>query len=760
MRRELPLLLAGPILRRSDPTRIHIWVATQEKPNGITASLHYLTKDRPPGPPLRIRQSHETLSLGQYLHASLVMIEPSTDAPIQYGALLGYNLSIEGPSGIRSLDELLSNRLSEICYPGLPLPSFHFHRPGAEPFRFLHGSCRNPNGDGEDALAAADKSLERSSRNASVRDALGDRPAILCLTGDQIYADDLQDELIRIVEALASSLFGFEATVPGYKAGWIEYRREDVEEARRTNEVVWPVPDLSDLEKGLFVVAGPPNDLIKPRYLRPRYDRAPTRFRPSNLPLAVDEDSQKPARRRSFVRAHAGFTTGEHNHLLTLSEYAAMYLLAWNPYVWPRGQARTPSLEAYRRGVGGVRRLLANIPTYMGFDDHEVTDDWNLDMRWREQVRQSIAGRRIIADALAAYFVFQGWGNSPTNFDAAFKRSLVSYVAQRGKYRGDLAHDDAIARSFENAMWDFADWEFATPTRPPVVFLDTRTRRVPDSGSRKYMTKRYIGAKLMSGRALDRMAYVANRAGHRRGQPLILVTPAPVYGYAPAEWVQENVLVPALARGKQAGRYRWDLESWAANPLSTFEFLTCVTEVLRPSYCVILSGDVHYAFTSRAVFTQYFTYWTRKGFTLPLDRPRRVVFLQLTSSSLRYASKDTRELIARKLPLAAFASKLIRSFYDNRWSRMGPQRRKFTVPIEGKNEAVIAEDVSLTMPIDGGALEKLASDMLIGAPPEVIGETNVGIVEVGRSPNMVRHTLLLPVGPDGTLVWVDLDTRH
>jgi phosphodiesterase/alkaline phosphatase D-like protein len=57
--------------------------------------------------------------------------------------------------------------------------------------------------------------------------------------------------------------------------------------------------------------------------------------------------------------------------------------------------------------------VLANVPTYMIFDDHDVTDDWNLTARWRHRVHASPAGRRIVANALAAYWAFQGWGNDP-----------------------------------------------------------------------------------------------------------------------------------------------------------------------------------------------------------------------------------------------------------------------------------------------------------------------------------------------------------
>ena len=43
-------------------------------------------------------------------------------------------------------------------------------------------------------------------------------------------------------------------------------------------------------------------------------------------------------------------------------------------------------VEAWRDAVPKVARALANVPTYMIFDDHEITDDWYLSDRWRERV--------------------------------------------------------------------------------------------------------------------------------------------------------------------------------------------------------------------------------------------------------------------------------------------------------------------------------------------------------------------------------------
>src|SRR5947207_314344 len=88
--------------------------------------------------------------------------------------------------------------------------------------------------------------------------------------------------------------------------------------------------------------------------------------------------------------------------------------------------AERADLDRARVALPAVRRVLANVPAYMIFDDHDVTDDWNLTARWRDRVHASPAGRRIIANALAAYWAFQGWGNDPCRFGAEFRDTILA----------------------------------------------------------------------------------------------------------------------------------------------------------------------------------------------------------------------------------------------------------------------------------------------------------------------------------------------
>ena len=121
-----------------------------------------------------------------------------------------------------------------------------------------------------------------------------------------------------------------------------------------------------------------------------------------------------------------------------------MYLLAWSPVLWParcrssrrtrrssRTSTRTSAEESWdddRANVGlfkaalpQVRRVLANVPSLMIFDDHEITDDWNIDLPWVNTVYASTnkAGRRAVTNGLLAYLLCQHWGNRPAAFTTA-----------------------------------------------------------------------------------------------------------------------------------------------------------------------------------------------------------------------------------------------------------------------------------------------------------------------------------------------------
>ena len=80
-------------------------------------------------------------------------------------------------------------------------------------------------------------------------------------------------------------------------------------------------------------------------------------------------------------------------------------------------------LALFRQDLQDVRRMLANIPSYMIFDDHEVTDDWNMTRDTCKALYGHPLGLRVAQNALVAYSLCQHWGNVPEVFEGTGRRA-------------------------------------------------------------------------------------------------------------------------------------------------------------------------------------------------------------------------------------------------------------------------------------------------------------------------------------------------
>ena len=85
-----------------------------------------------------------------------------------------------------------------------------------------------------------------------------------------------------------------------------------------------------------------------------------------------------------------------------------------NAALWAQEHAL---IEAFVAELHAVRRALAHVPVAMIFDDHDITDDWNLSREWEEVAYGHDFSRRIIGNALLAYAINQAWGNRPEALD-------------------------------------------------------------------------------------------------------------------------------------------------------------------------------------------------------------------------------------------------------------------------------------------------------------------------------------------------------
>ena len=89
----------------------------------------------------------------------------------------------------------------------------------------------------------------------------------------------------------------------------------------------------------------------------------------------------------------------------------------WKKKIRMTLKSEVEAMAEFAIKLPAVSRVLANIPTYMIFDDHEITDDWFITQRWKNQTLGAhILGRDIIRNGLMAYAIFQDWGNAPEEY--------------------------------------------------------------------------------------------------------------------------------------------------------------------------------------------------------------------------------------------------------------------------------------------------------------------------------------------------------
>src|SRR5262245_56234225 len=174
---SLPLILAGPILRRVEPRSVTVWVALRE---ARQVTLHvYRWEEVARAATERLLGSRRTVRLGDRLHVVAVTARaPALSAALDPNDVYCYDLAFtealgvgDGPvadlrsPGVLVPDPAVAPEVERLVYGGLPLPSFVLPAPTLERVRLFHGSCRHPAGVGTDALATLDLVLSSSARD-------------------------------------------------------------------------------------------------------------------------------------------------------------------------------------------------------------------------------------------------------------------------------------------------------------------------------------------------------------------------------------------------------------------------------------------------------------------------------------------------------------------------------------------------------------------------------------------------------------------
>jgi subtilisin family serine protease len=570
---KLPLILAGPIVRRAQPDAVWFWIACSQEITDCTPTIAVYNIDGSLNADLTRRMVLEparpqVVRLGAQLWAALVAARP-TNLTFGDDWIYGYDLAIAHPNATTST----ALTLPDIAYKPFDRPTFQLRSSTED--RIAHGSCRRPGAWGFDASVVFDKWVAREAWVGLK----GKRPSALFLTGDQIYADDVAYPLFLAVRRLASDIFGYDEQLPmPAGAGTISTAQLTVNDWRG-------VPDLSQwiASARARLTRRPPKpagstklDIWDVSHVMDKVPPAGSPGEPSRTPappVVADRD----------VPGRIGFSTEDgQGHLLSFAEFAAMYLLVWSPDLWRRYVHEEPgstdpgtdSLTGFADGARAARRLMANMPTYMLCDDHEITDDWNLDADWAKATDNPMA-RRIISNGLAAYWAFQAWGDAPSQFDTTFISAITGHLNDLSASKGKPG---LTARAFDDIL-HAKYWAFAAPTRPPVLCVDTRTRREFLPNGKTVMSGTNIHAELRK---------LLDGGGFKRGEPVTIVLPTPFLGHRSMFFGQEHVYK------WPRDRYEGDYELYGNNPDQRPDLVLFFRDALNPPALVVLSGDVHH----------------------------------------------------------------------------------------------------------------------------------------------------------------------
>jgi len=638
----IPLVLAGPILRKTTKNEVSVWIALKHQA-AITFNIYEKDGYIPGSSPMATHIG-STIQLGEFLHVALLTIDGLN---LTENTIYHYNLFFDNVQSnispnpwidsssleTTNLDSLNVLKIGTanlddniISYPTNYLPSFVIPPSDLNILKVVHGSCRKSHGGqsakSPDALGALDQMLFISNNDAD------DRPHQLVLTGDQIYSDDVPEVLLFLLEDAAQSLLG-----------WTEE---------------FNIPELlnTDIDR---------NNLI----------------------------SQEAFRLNAISNSNFTSRFGEygHYHLMRLGEFYCNYLFCWSDALWGSelptfqqvrpGQPMTKTVkrllvfnkevklapykkflktkahvDTFLESLPAVRRGLANIPTYMMFDDHEVTDDWFLNLRWCNETLgisgTSFSGnpvaRRIMQNGLSAFAVFQAWGNNPDHFKPQKPgENLLSSLQQINNESGtnqatwlsnsnivlpklvELSAEDSNRLKYR--LKDGFEWRFKIIfEKHQLIGMNTRTRR----GFRKIETQDYPAALLSTQELQDLFAEVdSENPNQAYSEPLVtfLLSPPPVLGNTRAE-AGQRVFIASQNNSRrkddtlETGESKWDAEPWKFNyPAYNDLFL----ELAKLKYVIILSGDVHTATSGLVKF------WDERN---PAD-VKRAIIAQFTASAAK-----------------------------------------------------------------------------------------------------------------------------
>ncbi|EAZ90295.1 alkaline phosphatase D family protein [Crocosphaera chwakensis] len=596
--KNLPLILAGPLLRRTERDRVVVWLALKE-PRTIELEIYETKKQGSViGRPLFTGKS-KTIALGKNLHIATITAQTKGEKPLQPGEIYAYNIYVKGdettayPTARYNLiDDIQVSNYSLSYFPH-QLPTFALSPDNLNQLKIVHGSCRKPHGGGKDTLSCLDNIIQNSAHLAS------ERPHQLFLTGDQIYGDDVADPMLWLAQGVNELLLGWSEALPLMQGTILSTA---LPPGQRSN--------MARIEGGLTAMV-----------------------------------KNKPEKAKS--------------HLFSFGEYAAVYLLAWSPILMPdrlppgnrlfnngkqakKWEQEIEHTNSFINDLAEVRRALANVPIYTICDDHDISDDWYLNREWCDRVLGKPLGKRIVQNGLLAYALFQAWGNTPEQFESGTSGEKLLKTASRwlmsqgkdtlakaecDRYLGipeteqttrlpKLEKDEDVlilSRDSQAIPWHYS----ISSDKHEVIVVDTRTWRGYPPGENNGLQP----PMLLCPKAFKQQLQVPLAQIKPEIEATIVVLPTNLVTLGIIDRIQQLKFNRAHVFSNDVG------DSWNFHQEAFAQLLLALCQERKR--VIILSGDIHYSCAVRL------THWFH-------DSLETSVLVQLTSSAIKNSELATR----------------------------------------------------------------------------------------------------------------------
>lgn len=287
----------------------------------------------------------------------------------------------------------------------------------------------------------------------------------------------------------------------------------------------------------------------------------------------VDEGSPKT---RKKIKERRGTQTPPFDEVTDFEEYTWLYRESWEEPL--------------------IRWLFSNVSVSMLWDDHDMSDDWNISRGWLLEMREKSWWHRRVIGCIASYWIYQHLGNlSPRELaeDELYQR-----------VRGNQTADDELfdwARRIQSTgsgtRWSFCR-DFG---RTRAIFIDSRAGRVLEEDRRAIVDD-------------EEWDWIVEKTDGDFDHLLIATTVpwllSPTFDRLEA-W---NERLCDGAWGKPGAwlseklRREVDFDHWAAFGESFAKLRDLLHEVAcgkrgrAPASVIVLSGDVHHAYLCEVAY--------------------------------------------------------------------------------------------------------------------------------------------------------------